>query len=74
MALSPRVEEALEDALSSLRSALAYAARNERVSTCQSISKVMFDLETIARTDALMDTLENMKTDGKDNLGFDFGN
>ena len=72
MALSPRVEESLQDALSSLRGALAYAARNERVSTCQSISKVMLDLETISRTDALMDTLENYKIDG-DNLGFDFG-
>ena len=71
MALSPKVEEALEDAMSSLRSALAYAARNERVTTCESISKVMLDLETISRTDALMDTLENMKSDGKDNL---FGN
>ena len=71
MALSPRVEESLEDAMASLRSALAYAARNERVTTCESISKVMLDLETISRTDALMDTLENMKSDGKDNL---FGN
>ena len=71
MALSPRVEESLEDAMSSLRSALAYAARNERVTTCEAISKVMLELENISRTDALMDTLENMKSDGKDNL---FGN
>ena len=71
MALSPRVEEALDDALSSLRSALAYAARNERVTTCEAISKIMTDLENVSRTDALMDTLENMKSDGKDNL---FGN
>ena len=71
MALSPRVEEALEDALSSLRSALAYAARNERVTTCEAISKVMIELENVSRTDSLLDTLENMKSDGKDNL---FGN
>ena len=71
MALSPRVEEALDDALSSLRSALAYAARNERVTTCEAISKVMLDLENISRTDSLLDTLDNMKSDGKDNL---FGN
>ena len=71
MALSPRVEEALEDALSSLRSALAYAARNERVTTCEAISKVMLELENVSRTDSLLDTLENMKSDGKDNL---FGN
>lgn len=71
MTLSPRVEESLEDAMSSLRSALAYAARNERVTTCEAISKVMIDLENISRTDALLDTLENMKSDGKDNL---FGN
>ena len=71
MALSPKVEEALEDALSSLRSALAYAARNERVTTCEAITKVMTDLENVSRTDSLLDTLENMKSDGKDNL---FGN
>lgn len=71
MALSPRVEESLEDAMASLRSALAYAARNERVTTCEAISKVMLDLENISRTESLMDTLENMKSDGKDNL---FGN
>ena len=71
MALSPRVEESLEDAMSSLRSALAYAARNERVTTCEAISKVMLELENISRTDSLLDTLENMKSDGKDNL---FGN
>ena len=71
MALSPKVEESLDDALSSLRSALAYAARNERVTTCEAISKIMLELENVSRTDALMDTLENMKGDGKDNL---FGN
>ena len=71
MALSPKVEESLDDALSSLRSALAYAARNERVTTCEAISKVMIELENVSRTDSLLDTLENMKSDGKDNL---FGN
>ena len=71
MALSPKVEESLEDAMSSLRAALAYAARNERVTTCEAITKVMTDLENVSRTDSLLDTLENMKSDGKDNL---FGN
>ena len=71
MALSPKVEESLDDALSSLRSALAYAARNERVTICEAISKVMGELENISRTDSLLDTLENIKSDGKDNL---FGN
>jgi len=77
MALTPRVDEQIQDALASLRGALAYAARNERVTTCQSISKIMLDLESISRAEALMDTLENYRADGKDgkdNLGFDFGN
>ena len=71
MALSSKVEESLDDALASLRSALAYAARNERVTTCEAISKLMTDLENISRTETLLDTLENIKSDGKDNL---FGN
>jgi len=58
MALSPSVQEALSDAQSNLRNALAYAARNERPLVCQSISKIMLELESIEKYDQLFDTIE----------------
>ena len=61
MALSPLVQDALNDAQSHLRNALAYAARNERPLVCQSISKIMLELESIEKYDNLFDTLENNK-------------
>ena len=59
MALSPLVQDSLNEAQSHLRNALAYAARNERPLVCQSISKIMLELESIEKYDHLFDTLEN---------------
>lgn len=59
MALSQSVQDALDEAQSHLRNALAYAARNERPLVCQSISKIMLELESIEKYDQLFDTLEN---------------
>ena len=77
MALSQSVTDALEDAKSSIRNALAYAARNERPSTCERIAKLLSDIETVGLTDSLMDSLEdikNGKTDGENPFGnFGFG-
>ena len=46
MALSQSVQEALHDAQSSLRNALAYAARNERPLVCTSIAEMLAKLES----------------------------
>lgn len=73
MALSPSVQDALNDAQSNLRNALAYAARNERPLVCQSISKIMLELESIEKYDQLFDTIENR--DGNNGSGDNpFGN
>ena len=59
MALSQSVQDALNEAQSHLRNALAYAARNERPLVCQTISKLMTELDTIEKYDQLFDSLEN---------------
>lgn len=73
MALSPSVQDALNDAQSNLRNALAYAARNERPLVCQSISKIMLELESIEKYDQLFDTIEN-RDGGGDAGDSSFGN
>ena len=61
MALSKSVEDSLNEASSSLRNALAFAARQERAHTCQCIAKLLNDIDILQRTDEMFDTLENMK-------------
>ena len=63
MALSQSVQDALNEAQSHLRNALAYAARNERPLVCQSISKIMLELESIEKYDQLFDSLEDSQGD-----------
>ena len=74
MALSQSVQDALIDAQSSLRNALAYAARNERPVVCNSIAKIMAELETIEKYDQLFDSLEqNQGEEGGSSFGKFFG-
>ena len=73
MALSQSVQDALNDAQSSLRNALAYAARNERPVVCNSIAKIMAELETIEKYDQLFDSLENEQEGGSGGFGKFFG-
>jgi hypothetical protein len=72
MALSQSVQEAIGEAQSNLRNALAYAARNERPLVCSSIAEIMTKLDSIEKYDDLFDSLEK-KTDGGD-FGNLFGN
>lgn len=73
MALSPSVQDALDEAQSHLRNALAYAARNERPLVCQSISKIMLELDSIEKYDQLFDSLENNEGSSGDNPFGNFG-
>jgi len=63
MALSNNVTEAIADAESALRNALAYAARNERPYICHAIAELLKNCEQLHRTDELFDTLDNLKID-----------
>lgn len=64
MAISQSVKESLEEAESSLRNALSYAARQERPMICAAISEIICRIESMKATDNLLDMFENHKNDG----------
>jgi hypothetical protein len=61
MALSESVETSLKEAESSLRNALAYAARQERPMVCSVIADLISRIESLQTTDSLLDKFENRK-------------
>ena len=65
MALSKSVEDSLKEAESSLRNALAYAARQERPIVCNSISKLILDIDHIQSFDGILDKLEQISEEQK---------
>lgn len=66
MALSKSVEESLKEAESSLRNALAYAARQERPVVCNGIAELICRIDQIQSFDGILDKIEGMKSSGKD--------
>ena len=66
MALSKSVEESLNEAMSDLRNALAYAARQERPIVCTQIAKLIIDIEGIGSFENIMDTLDNKISEVED--------
>lgn len=73
MALSESVETSLKEAESSLRNALAYAARQERPMVCSVIADMISRIETLQSTDAILDKLENRKPGDSGFFGSMFG-
>jgi len=61
MALSESVETSLKEAESSLRNALAYAARQERPMVCSVIADLITRIESLQTTDSILDKLESRK-------------
>ena len=61
MALSKSVEDSLNEAESSLRNALAFAARQERPMVCSVIADMISRIESLQSTDSILDKLENRK-------------
>jgi hypothetical protein len=61
MALGSQVEESLKEAESSLRNALAYAARTERPMVVSVIADLIHRIDSVISTDELLDKLENRK-------------
>lgn len=67
MALSESVEESLREAESSLRNALAYAARQEKPFVAREISEMVCRIDHLIKMDQLVDKLEDrMKGNGDD--------
>jgi len=59
MALSKQVEDSMRDAQSSLRNALAFAARSERPMMVSVIADLIQRIESVISTDDLLDRLED---------------
>lgn len=62
MALSESVENSLTEAESSLRNALAFAARGERSAVCTIIADMINRIDQLRSVDNLMDTLEDIQS------------
>lgn len=67
--LSPQVQEHLNDALSSMRTALWHASKNERPSTLSQIAKIVNDIDIVSSHEDVMDTIDSMMDDLKDKGG-----
>lgn len=70
MALSSSVEESLKEAESSLRNALAYAARQEKPFVASVISDMICRIDSLIKTDQLIDKMENRMRGKGDDKGF----
>ena len=60
MTLSQPVQESLDEASGALRNALFKASRSERPNTLTAITRLIHELDTISRTDELLDSLDDM--------------
>lgn len=61
MSLSNSVKENLLEAQSHLRTALRNAAVNEKPFICKHIADIIMQIDTLERTEDLLDKLENRK-------------
>lgn len=66
MALSKSVEESLQEAEASLRNALAFAARQEKPFVASVLSEMIYKIDSLIKTDALIDRFENYMDKEKD--------
>lgn len=69
MALAKQVEDSLREAESSLRNALAFAARSERPMVNATISQLIQKIDMIIATDSIIDKLENRKVGDRGTWG-----
>ena len=74
MALSKSVEDSLREAESSLRNALAYAARQEKPFIGKHIADMIHSIDSLISADAIIDKLENRESGDSGFFGttFDF--
>ena len=69
MALSESVQSSLKEAESSLRNALAFAARGERPLVCSQIANLIKEIDQIQSFDDMFDMLENRKPGSSGSFG-----
>jgi hypothetical protein len=73
MALSESVENSLREAESSLRNALAYAARQEKPFVAKHIADMVMQIDSLMAADSLIDKLEKRSKGDKGLWGPFFG-
>ena len=61
MKVSKQVEDSINDAVSHLREALAFAARSEEPYIAKHIADKIMDLDTLIQVNQLIDDLEKAK-------------
>ena len=69
MALSKTVEDSLKEAESSLRNALAFAARGEHPLVCSQIANLIKEIDHIQSFDGIFDMLEERKPGSSGKFG-----
>ena len=73
MALSEKVNDEILEAKSHLRNALKSAAVNEKVFVSKQLADILFALENLEKTEAIMDKLESRKPGDNGMFGAFFG-
>ena len=63
MALSDSVMDSVKEAESSIRNAIAFAARNEKPIVCSTLTKILMDIESITAYNNVADKLEELGND-----------
>lgn len=71
--LSEKVKEELLEAQSHLKNALSFASRNESPLVIKSIADLIYAIESIEKTQILLEKLDSRKFDGTGSFGHFFG-
>jgi hypothetical protein len=69
MALSQSVIDSISEAESSLRNALAFAARQEKPFVCKHIAEIVSALDQLKTMDEIFDKLESRKDGDRGSFG-----
>lgn len=67
--LTNQVEENLKEAEGCLRNALHWAAKNERPVVCSVIADIISRIDSLQKTDEILDKLENRKPGDSGSFG-----
>ena len=67
--LTNQVEENLKEAEGCLRNALHWAAKNERPVVCSVIADIISRIDSLQKTDEILDKLENRKQGDSGSFG-----
>lgn len=73
MSLSSNVSESISEAKSHLRAALRNSAVNEKTYVSKQLADILFALDNLEKTEAIMDKLENRKPGDSGIFGSFFG-